>query len=124
MRRPHTPIARRIALTHVQQPAGFDFERAKRHVERAIGVTNYVVGLALTVGGLLIAIHWRLRFGGFGGLRTFYLHTGWAFGALELLAGTAMLRRWPVRWVLQMLPLAVPVIAYQYFILHFIFHRV
>ena len=124
MRWSRSPIARRIALTHVQQPAGFDFERAKRQVERAIGVTNYVVGLALTVGGLLLAIRWRLRFGGFGGLRTFYLHTGWAFGTLELLAGTAMLRRWPVRWVLEMLPLVVPVIAYQYFILHFIFHRV
>ena len=124
MRQPHPPIARRTALTHVQQPAGFDFERAKRHVERAVGVANYVVGLTLTVGGLLLAIHWRLRFGGFGGLRTFYLHTGWAFGTLELLAGAGMLRRWPVRWVLQMLPLVVPVIAYQYFILHFIFHRV
>lgn len=124
MGRSRSPMAGRFALTHVQQPAGFDFERAKRQVERAVGLANYAVGLTLTVGGLLLAIHWRLRFGGFGGLRAFYLHTGWAFGTLELLAGAAMLRRWPVRWVLQMLPLVVPVIAYQYFILHFIFHRV
>jgi hypothetical protein len=34
------------------------------------------------------------------------------------------LRRWPTRWVLEMLPLVVPVIAYQYFILHFIYRRV
>jgi len=88
-----------------------------------MGIANYVVGLTLTVGGLLLAVHWRLRFGGYGGLRSFYLQTGWAFGALELLAGAAMLRRWAVRWILQLLPLVVPVIAYQYFVLHFIFRR-
>ena len=88
-----------------------------------MGIANYLVGLALTIGGLLLAVHWRLRHGGYGALRSFYLQTGWAFGALELLAGTAMLRRWAVRWILQMLPLVVPVIAYQYFILHFIFRR-
>lgn len=111
-------------LTHVREPTGFDVERAKRQVERVVGVTNYVVGIVLTIGGLMIAVHWRLQQGGYGALRRFYLQTGWAFGALELLAGTAMLRRWAVRWVLQMLPLVVPVIAYQYFILHFIFRRV
>jgi hypothetical protein len=88
-----------------------------------MGIANYIVGLTLTVGGLLLAVHWRLRFGGYGGLRSFYLQTGWAFGALELLAGAAILRRWPVRWILQLLPLIVPVIAYQYFVLHFIFRR-
>lgn len=88
-----------------------------------MGITNYVVGLVLTLGGLALAVHWRLRYGGYGALRAFYLQTGWAFGALELLAGWAMLRRWPVRWILEMLPLVVPVIAYQYFILHFIFRR-
>lgn len=124
MRRPRSTIAERIALTHVQQPAGFDFERAKRQVERAVGVTNYLVGLTLTVGGLLLALNWRLRYGGFGGVRVFYLYTGWAFGTLQLIAGAGMLQRWAVRWVLQMLPLVVPVIAYQYFILHFIFRRV
>lgn len=82
------------------------------------------MGFVLTTGGLLIAVHWRLHDGGFGALRRFYLQTGWAFGALELVAGTAMLRLWAIRWVLQMLPLVVPVIAYQYFILHFIFRRV
>ena len=124
MCRSRASIPGRIPLTHVQQPAGFDFERAKRQVERAVGVTNYVVGLTLTVGGLLLAIHWRVRYGGFGGLRAFYLYTGWAFGTLQVLAGAGMLRRWAARWVLQMLPLVVPVIAYQYFILHFIFRRV
>jgi hypothetical protein len=34
-----------------------------------------------------------------------------------------MFRRWPVRWILQMLPLIVPIVAYQYFVLHFIFRR-
>ena len=111
-------------VTHVREPTGFDVERAKRQVERAVGITNYVVGLVLTIGGLLIAVRWRLHYGGFGALRRFYLETGWAFGVLELVAGTAMLRRWPVRWVLQLLPLVVPVVAYQYFILHFIFRRV
>jgi hypothetical protein len=46
------------------------------------------------------------------------------FGALELLAGTGMVRRWAARWILELLPLAVPVVAYQYFIMHFIFHKV
>jgi hypothetical protein len=108
----------------VRQPTGFDLDRAKRQIERAVGITNYAVGLVLTVGGLLLAVHWRLRYGGYGGLRSFYLETGWAFGALELVAGAAMLRRWAARWVLEMLPLVVPVIAYQYFIVHFIFRRV
>ena len=89
-----------------------------------MGIANLVVGLALTIGGVVLAVHWRLRYGGFGRLRLFYLDTGWAFGALELVAGTGMLRRWAVRWVLELLPLVVPVIAYQYFILHFIFRRV
>ena len=111
-------------LTHVREPARFDLGRTKRQIERAVGITNHVVGLALTIGGLFLAVHWHLRYGGFGGLRRFYLQTAWAFGTLQLLAGTAMLRRWAVRWVLEMLPLVVPVIAYQYFILHFIFRRV
>jgi len=110
-------------LTSLEPRATFDADRAKQHVEFVVGVANYVVGVALTVGGLALAVYWRLRFGGFSGLRTFYLYTGWMFGALELLAGVAMLGRWPVRWILQLLPLLVPVIAYQYFILRFIFHR-
>ncbi len=88
-----------------------------------MGLANIAIGLALTVGGLGLALRWRIRFGGFVGLRAFYLYSGWAFGALELVAGRAMLRRWPVRWILQMLPLIVPILSYQYFILHFIFHR-
>jgi hypothetical protein len=79
--------------------------------------------LSLTVGGLGLAIYWNLRQGGFRELRAFYLHTGWAFGTLELLAGAGMLRGWAARWVLQMLPLIVPIVAYQYFILHFIYRR-
>jgi hypothetical protein len=82
------------------------------------------VGFLLTIGGLCLAVWWRFKYGGFGGFRSFYLHEAWAFGALELVAGVAMLRRWPTRWVLEMLPLVVPVIAYQYFILHFIYRRV
>jgi hypothetical protein len=112
-------------LTDVQHrpPDDFDLSRAKHQVEFVVGVANRVVGLTLTLGGLALAINWRLRYGGFGPLRAFYLYAAWAFGALELLASVGMLRRWPIRWVLQMLPLAVPVIGYQYFILHFIFRR-
>jgi hypothetical protein len=79
--------------------------------------------LSLTVGGLGLAIYWNLRQGGFRELRAFYLYTGWAFGTLELLAGAGMLRGWAARWIFQMLPLIVPIVAYQYFILHFIFRR-
>jgi hypothetical protein len=92
-------------------------------VERTMGITNYVVGIALTLGGLALALRWRFRFGGYGSLRGFYLYTAWAFGALQLLAAMGMFRRWPVRWILQMLPLIVPIVAYQYFVLHFIFRR-
>lgn len=79
------------------------------------------MGLGLTLGALAFAVRWHVRFGGFLGLRAFYLYTMWAFGALELLAGTGMLRRWTARWVLEMLPLAVPVVACQYFLMHFIY---
>lgn len=110
-------------LTSLEPRAAFDAESAKQHVELVVGIANYVAGVTLTLGGLALAMYWRLRFGGFGGLRQFYLYTGWTFGVLELLAGAGMLRRWPVRWILELLPLLVPVIAYQYFILRFIFHR-
>jgi hypothetical protein len=92
-------------------------------VERWVGIANYAIGLTLVFGGLALAVHWHVRFGRFGGLRAFYLLYGCAFGALELLAGAAMLRRWAVRWILELFPLIVPVIAYQYFILHFIYRR-
>lgn len=88
-----------------------------------MAIVNYAVGFALTVGALALALRWRVRFGGFVGLKSFYLQTAWAFGALQLVAGLGMMRRWAARWVLQMLPLVVPVIAYQYFILHFIYRR-
>jgi hypothetical protein len=48
------------------------------------------------------------------------LYTGWAFGTLQILAGTAMRGRWPTRWILELVPLAVPVVSSQYFLLHFI----
>jgi hypothetical protein len=110
-------------VTDIQTEPEFDYERARRQVERAVGAANVAVGLLLVIGALGLAVHWRLRFGGYGGLRAFYLHASWAFGALELLAAAGMLRRWPARWILELLPLAVPVVAYQYFIMHFIFHR-
>ncbi|MEP6493734.1 MAG: hypothetical protein ABJF01_13720 [bacterium] len=111
-------------LTDVRHPSDFDLSRAKHQVEFVVGVANRVIGLVLTIGGLALAANWRIRYGGFGALRAFYLYVAWAFGSLELLASVGMLRRWPVRWVLQMLPLVVPVIAYQYFILRFIFRRI
>jgi hypothetical protein len=111
-------------VTDVRHPTGFDHERARRQVERGVGVANVVVGLALTLGSLAFAVEWRVQYGGFAGLRAFYLHTAWWFGALELVAGTAMVRRWPARWIFELLPLVVPIVAYQYFILHFIFHRI
>lgn len=84
---------------------------------------NFTLGLTLTFGGLALAVYWRIRIGYVSPLRAYYLYTGWAFGTLQILAGTGMRARWPARWVLEMLPLAVPVIAYQYFILHFIFRQ-
>ncbi len=93
------------------------------HVERFVGVANFAVGLALTFGGLLLAVYWRVEIGHVSRLRAYYLYTGWAFGTLQILAGTAMLGRWPTRWILEMLPLAVPVVSSQYFLYHFIFRQ-
>lgn len=100
-----------------------DLERAKLWIERAVGVANLTVGLALTFGGLLLAIYWRVQVGHVSALRLYYLYTGWAFGTLQILAGAAMHARWTARWVLEMLPLAVPVVSYQYFIFHFILRQ-
>ena len=97
--------------------------RVRRTAERGLTLLNYAVGFGLTFGGLALAIHWHARYGGFRAVRSFYLYDAWAFGALELLAAHAMRRGWPTRWVLQLLPLAVPVIAYQYFIIHFVLRR-
>jgi len=100
-----------------------DLERAKLWIERIVGGANLAVGLLLTFGGLLLASYWRVRVGHVSALRLYYLYTGWAFGTLQILAGTAMRARWAARWVLEMLPLAVPVVSYQYFILHFILRQ-
>ena len=116
-------IRSELPLTHVRPSRDTDFARLKRQIERGVGFADYVIGLTLTVGGLALAVYWNLKHGGFGPLRAFYLYSGWAFGTLELLAGVGMLRGWAARWIFQMLPLIVPVIAYQYFILHFIFRR-
>jgi len=110
-------------VTHARQTPEADTARLKRQIERVVGIVDFIVGLTLTLGGLALAIYWNWRYGGFRELRSFYLFTGWAFGALELLAGTGMIRGWAARWILQMLPLIVPIIAYQYFILHFIYRR-
>ena|SRR5689334_1737229 len=100
-----------------------DLERTKLQIERIVGVANLAVGGVLTFGGLLLALYWRIAAGHVSPLRLYYLYTAWAFGTLQILAGTAMRARWPARWVLEMLPLMVPVISYQYFIFHFIFRR-
>lgn len=92
-------------------------------VERVVGWANLLVGLALTFGGLGLAIYWRAEVGHLSRLRAYYLYTGWAFGTLQILAGTAMRGRWPTRWILEMLPLAVPVVSSQYFLYHFIFRQ-
>jgi len=110
-------------LTHARPTPEIDFAHLKRQIERVVGFADYALGLTLTVGGLALAIYWRSRYGGFRELRAFYLYTGWAFGTLELLAGVGMLRGLAARWILQMLPLIVPIIAYQYLILHFIYRR-
>ena len=110
-------------MTHAPQTSENELGRLKRQIERAVGFADYVVGLTLTFGGLALAMYWHWQDGGFRDLRAFYLYTGWAFGTLELLAGTGMLRGWAARWIFQMLPLIVPIIAYQYFILHFIYRR-
>lgn len=100
-----------------------DLETAKLWIERAVGVANLAVGLLLTFGGLLLAVYWRVQVGHVSSLRLYYLYTGWAFGTLQIVAGTAMRARWAARWVLEMLPLAVPVVSYQYFIFHFILRQ-
>ena len=46
----------------------FDLSRAKHQIEFVVGVANRVVGLTLTLGGLALALNWRLRYGGFGPL--------------------------------------------------------
>jgi hypothetical protein len=97
-----------------------DLEPAKRQIERAVGAGNFTVGLLLTFGGVLLAVYWRAEQGHVSRLRAYYLYTAWAFGTLQLLAGTAMRGRWPTRWILELLPLAVPVVSSQYFLLHFI----
>jgi hypothetical protein len=97
-----------------------DLDQAKRQIERAVGVANFAVGVLLTFGGLVLALYWRIDAGHVSRLRAYYLYTGWAFGTLQILAGTAMHGRWPTRWILELLPLAVPVVSSQYFLLHFI----
>jgi hypothetical protein len=110
-------------MTQVRQTSEIDLPRLKRQIERVVGFIDYLVGLTLTVGGLGLALYWHWRHGAIRDLQAFYLYTGWAFGTLELLAGAGMLRGWAARWIFQMLPLIIPIIAYQYFILHFIFRR-
>ncbi len=97
-----------------------DLQRAKRQIERLVGAANFAVGLLLTFGGLLLALYWHAEAGHVSRLRAYYLYTGWAFGMLQILAGTAMRGRWPTRWILELVPLAVPVVSSQYFLLHFI----
>ena len=97
-----------------------DLQLAKRRIERLVGAANFAVGLLLTFGGLLLALYWHAEAGHVSRLRAYYLYTGWAFGTLQILAGTAMRGRWPTRWILELVPLAVPVISSQYFLLHFI----
>lgn len=106
-------------MTHAQP----DLERTKLQIERIVGVANLAVGVVLTFGGLLLAAYWRVQAGRVSPLRLYYLSTAWAFGTLQILAGTAMRARWAARWILEMLPLMVPVISYQYFIFHFIFRQ-
>jgi hypothetical protein len=97
-----------------------DLQRAKRQIERLVGAANFAVGLLLTFGGLLLALYWHAEAGHVSRLRAYYLYTGWAFGMLQILAGTAMRGRWPTRWILELVPLAVPVVSSRYFLLHFI----
>ncbi len=97
-----------------------DLELAKRRIERLVGAANFAVGLLLTFGGLVLALYWHAETGHVSRLRAYYLYTGWSFGTLQILAGTAMRGRWPTRWILELVPLAVPVVSSQYFLLHFI----
>ncbi len=88
-----------------------------------VGWANLLVGVALTFGGLAFAVYWRVEVGYISRLSAYYLYTGWAFGTLQIVAGTAMRGRWPTRWILELLPLAVPVVSSQYFLYHFIFRQ-
>src|SRR6185369_12991305 len=87
-----------------------------RRLERILLWVDFATGLGLTMGALIVAVRWRIAFGGFGLMRAFMLHTAWSTGALLLLAGWAVMREWRARWLVQLLPLAVPVIAAQWFL--------
>jgi hypothetical protein len=104
----------------IQSEPKADLAQAKRQIESVVVVANFAVGLLLTFGGLILAMYWRVELGHVSRLRAYYLYTGWAFGTLQILAGTAMRGRWPTRWILELLPLAVPVVSSQYFLLHFV----
>lgn len=98
----------------------FDPETAVQRIERGLQWFNFVMGGLLAFGALALAMHWRLEHGGFHRLRAFYLHTAWGLGATLLLAAFALQRRWRSRWLFQLLPLAVPVVAAQWFLARFI----
>lgn len=91
-----------------------------RRLERFLLWVDVTTGLTLTFGALVIAVKWRVQFGGYGHMREFMLHTAWSTGALLLLAGWAVLREWRARWLLQLLPLVVPVIAAQWFLMRIV----
>jgi hypothetical protein len=103
------------------EPRSFDAPpEIVRRLERVLLWVDGIAGLLLTVGPLVFAIRWRLVQGGFRRVEAFYLHTSWCAGAALLLAAWAIHRKWQARWVLQLLPLVVPVIAAQWFLVRFI----
>ena len=97
-------------------PRSLDVAAVVRRLERFLLWVDFGVGLSLTLGALVTAVRWRLRYGGYGTVREFMLHTAWSTGALLLIAGWAVLRDWRARWFLQLMPLVVPVVAAQWFL--------
>lgn len=89
-------------------------------IERGLQWFNFIVGASLAFGALGLALWWRFAHGGYHPLRAFFLYTGWSVGAALLLAAFALRRGWRSRWLLQLLPLAVPVFAAQWFLARFI----
>ena len=97
-------------------PRSLDAGAVARRLERFLLWMDFIAGLALTIGALVLAVKWRVAFGGYGRVRAFMLYTAWSSGALLLLAGWSVLRAWRIRWLLQLLPLVVPVVAAQWFL--------
>ncbi len=98
-------------------PAG---RAAAERAERALVWLDLLAGAILVAGALGAAVYWRLEMGRIGRLRGFWLHTAASLGLALLVAWWSHRRRWRARWLVQMLPLGVPVVAAYWLIARFV----